>query len=66
MVTLEHVIKAENKNNKIDPLSILPQLSDMLNVLGNAIFLTSLKRGDELRPVNNKSFQSVRSKSTKI
>ena len=66
MVTLEHVIKAENKNNKIDPLSILPQLSDMLNVLGNAIFLTSLKRGDELRPVINKSFQSVRSKSTKI
>ena len=38
----------------------------MLNVLGNAIFLTSLKRKDELRPHINKSFQSVCSKSTKI
>ena len=37
-VTLECVIKAEDKKEKIDPSSILPQLSDMLNVLGNAIF----------------------------
>ena len=48
MVTLERVIKAEDKKEKIDPSSILPQLSDMLNILGNAIFLTSLKRRDEL------------------
>jgi len=66
VVTLEQVIKAEDKKEKIDPSSILPQLSDMLNVLGNAIFLTSLKRRDELRPHINKNFQSVCSKSTKI
>lgn len=66
VVTLERVIKAEDKKEKIDPSTILPQLSDMLNVLGNAIFLTSLKRRDELRPHINKSFQSVCSKSTKI
>ena len=66
MVTLERVIKAEDKREKIDPSTILLQLSDMLNVLGNAIFLTSLKRRDELRPHINKSFQSVCSKSTKI
>ena len=40
MVTLERVIKAEDKKEKIDLSSILPQLSDMLNLLGNAIFLT--------------------------
>ena len=66
VVTLERVIKAEDKEEKIDPSTILPQLLDMLNVLGNAIFLTSLKRRDELRPHINKSFQSVCSKSTKI
>ena len=38
----------------------------MLNVLGNAFFLTSLKRRDELGPHINKSVQSVCSKSTKI
>ena len=38
MVTLKRVIKAEDKKKKIDPSTILPQLSDMLNVLGNAIF----------------------------
>ena len=38
VVTLERVIKAEDKKEKIDPSSILPQLSDMLNVLGNATF----------------------------
>ena len=65
-MTLERVIKAEDKKEKIDPSTILSQLSDMLNVLGNAIFLTSLKRRDELRPHINKSFQSVCSKSTKI
>ena len=42
---------------KIDPSSILPQLSDMLTILGKAIFLTSLKIRDELRPHINKSFQ---------
>ena len=51
---------------KIDPSSILPQPSDMLTVLGKAIFLTSLKRRDELRPHINKSFQSVCSQCTKI
>ena len=51
---------------KIDPSSILPQLSDMLTVLGKAIFLTSLKRRDELRPHINKSFQLGCSKCTKI
>ena len=66
MVTLERVIKAKDKKAKIDPSSILPQLSDMLNVLGNAFFLTSLKRRDDLSPHINKSFQSVCSKSTKI
>ena len=66
MVTLERAIKAEDKKQKIDPSTILPQLTYILNVLGNAIFLTSLKRRDELRPHINKSFQSVCSKSTKI
>ena len=56
MVTLGRVIKAEDKKKKIDPSCILPQVSDMLNVLGNAIFLTSLKRRDELRPHIKKSF----------
>ena len=61
MVTLGRVIKAEDKKEKIqfDPSCILPQVSDMLNVLGNAIFLTSLKRRDELRPHIKKSFQSL-------
>ena len=51
---------------KIDPSSILLQFSDILTVLGKAIFLTSLKRRNELRPHINKSFQSVCSKCTKI
>ena len=38
VVTLERVIKAEDRKEKTDPPSILPQLADMLNVLGNAIF----------------------------
>ena len=57
VVTLERVIKAEDKKEKIDPSGILAQLSEMLNVLGNAIFLTSLKSRDELRPHINKGFQ---------
>ena len=38
VVTLERVIKAEGKKEKIDPSTLLPQLSDMLNVLGMLFF----------------------------
>ena len=62
----DSALKANKDKSSMDPHVSLPLLADAVTFLGHALFLTSLKRREFLKPDIAKPYQSVCNKSNAI